>query len=185
MVRLTCSASVAQDGRPITKADVKEGPEGVGPLAGNQVHARYETAAGIPAFFDSIQGVGTKQGGFGLQIVGSLGIIDLRVDVEPLAHIMVGSPFQMAKEHRPWTPITSAGIGKPEPLENLSRKILDHQMGAIDLLAAMRENREPLCSARDGRTIVEMICAVFESQRLNGQRVTLPLKTRGNPLGML
>ncbi|MCB1080102.1 MAG: Gfo/Idh/MocA family oxidoreductase, partial [Verrucomicrobiae bacterium] len=31
-----CSGSVLQDGRPVTKADVKEGDEGTGPLAGNE-----------------------------------------------------------------------------------------------------------------------------------------------------
>jgi hypothetical protein len=33
--------------------------------------------------------------------------------------------------------------------------------------------------------IIEMISAVFESHRLNGQRVTFPLKTRQNPLALL
>jgi hypothetical protein len=54
-----------------------------------------------------------------------------------------------------------------------------------DLIAAMREDRAPLCSAQDGRLTVEMVCAVFESHRLNGQRVTLPLQKRVNPLTML
>ena len=43
-----------------------------------------------------------------------------------------------------------------------------------DLLGAIEQNRQPLCSAYSGRTIVEMIMAVFESQRL-GKPVSLPL----------
>jgi len=42
-----CTASVSIDGKPVTKADIKEGAEGVGPLAGNEVHARYETETGV------------------------------------------------------------------------------------------------------------------------------------------
>ncbi len=60
-----------------------------------------------------------------------------------------------------------------------------HALGGRDLIAAIRENRPPLCSAHDGRIIVEMISADFESQRLGGQRVTFPLKTRANPLTLL
>jgi len=182
---VACSATVLQDGRPVTKTDVKDGDEGVGPLAGNEVHARYEMESGIPVFFDSIHDAGTKQAGFGVQIIGTLGIIDLRIDADPLAHFVPGNPFQPVKEPRPWTPISTAGIGRPEPIANLGKTVMGHLTGAQDLLAAMRDGRQPLCSAEDGRTTVEMICAVFESHRLNGQRVAIPLKTRVNPLVLL
>jgi hypothetical protein len=33
--------------------------------------------------------------------------------------------------------------------------------------------------------VIEMISAVFESHRLNGQRVPFPLQTRDNPLSHL
>jgi hypothetical protein len=49
-------------------------------------------------------------------------------------------------------------------------------------MAAIKENRDPLCSAKDGRTTIEMIMSVFESHRLGGQRVELPLKSREHPL---
>ncbi len=182
---VACSAVVLQDGRPITRADMKEGDEGIGPLAGNEVHARYEMENGAPAFFDSIHDAGSKTAGFGLQIIGTLGIIDLRIDEEPLAHLLPGSPFDPVKDSRAWIPVSSAGVGKPEPRVDAGNRVMEHLTGAEDLIAAMRENRQPLCSALDGRTLVEMVCAVFESQRLNGQRVTFPLTTRGNPLSML
>jgi predicted dehydrogenase len=73
---LACTAGVYQDGKPITKAQVKEGDEGIGALAGNEVHARFELANGIPLFFDSVQNAGVKEAGFGLQIIGTKGVID-------------------------------------------------------------------------------------------------------------
>jgi hypothetical protein len=51
---VTCSAEVKQDGRLITKADVREGDEAIGLLAGNEVHARYELNKGITLYFDSL-----------------------------------------------------------------------------------------------------------------------------------
>lgn len=180
-----CTAGVYQDGKPITKAQVKEGDEGIGALAGNEVHARFELAKGIPLFFDSVQNAGVKEAGFGLQIIGTKGVIDFRIDQEPVAHLRPGSPFQPNLKASPWLPITTAGIGKPEPIAHLGKKLSSHETAGLDLIAAIQENRAPLCDAVQGRQTIEMICAVFESHRLNGQRVTLPLKTRVNPLTLL
>jgi predicted dehydrogenase len=182
---IACSAQVLQDGRLVTKADVQEGAEGIGPLAGNEVHARYEMELGVPAFFDSIANAGDRAAGFGLQLIGTKGIIDLRIDADPLAHLLPGSPFHPVKEPRTWTPISSVGIGQPESPAEVGKEVMRHLVGARDLIAAIREDRQPLCSAHDGLVTVEMISAVFESHRLGGERVPFPLKTRVNPLTLL
>jgi predicted dehydrogenase len=181
---LACSAVLLQDGRPITRADVQEGMEGVGLLAGNQLHARFDMEVGVPAYFDSLQNAGGPAG-FGLQLIGTKGIIDLRCDREPLAHLLPGSPFPPAKEPRAWVPISSGGVGIPEPVADLATRVSSHLLAAQDLVAALEKNRPPLCTASDGRVIVEMVTATFESHRLEGRRVAFPLRTRGNPLGML
>lgn len=182
---LGCSATVLQAGKPITRADVKDGAEGLGPLAGNEVHARFDMARGVPAYFDSVANAGDRAAGFGLQLIGTKGVIDLRVDQDPVAHYLAGNPFRPVKEPRNWVPISSAGIGGPEPIADLGKNVMAHLVSGRDLLAAIRENRQPLCSARDARTVVEMIAAVFESHRLQGQRVVFPLAQRDNPLTRL
>lgn len=182
---LSASGTVMLNGKPVTKEDVKQGDEGIGPLAGNEVHARFEMECGVPAYFDSMQNAGTKVGGFGVQLIGNMGIIDLRIDEEPVAHIFQGSPFRPTNDARAWVPITTAGIGKPEPMADIKDAVGGHLLPARDLIAAMQEGREPLCSAADGRTTIEMVSAVLESHRLHGARVTLPLETRVNPLTLL
>ncbi|MCX6853927.1 MAG: Gfo/Idh/MocA family oxidoreductase [Verrucomicrobia bacterium] len=181
----SCSAEVKQDGHLISKADLREGDEGIGLLAGNEVHARYELAKGITLYFDSIKNAGVKEAGFGLQIIGTQGIIDFRIDQEPLAHLQLGSPFQPSMPSREWIPITTAGVGKPEPMTNLGQRVAGHEVAAHDLIGAMKENRPPLCDAVQGRQTIEMISAVFESHRLSGKRVNIPLSTRVNPLTLL
>lgn len=182
---LGCSATVLQAGKLVTRADVKDGAEGLGPLAGNEVHARFDMERGVPAYFDSIAGFGDRAAGFGLQLIGTKGIIDLRVDQDPVAHLLAGNPFRPVKEPRAWQIISTAGLGQPEPQVEAVKDVMSHLTAGRDLLAAIRENRPPLCSGRDARTTVEMIAAVFESHRQNGQRVTLPLTERGNPLARL
>lgn len=181
----SCSATVFQDGRLAGRGDVKPGDEGIGPILGNEIHARFEMERGFPLFFDSVQKAGVAAAGFGLQIIGTKGIIDFRGDKDPAAYLLAGSPFQPGSEALTWQAITSAGVGKPEPIANLGRLMSGHVIAGRDLIAAMREDREPLCSARDGRTTLEMISAVFESHRLNGQRVGFPLQHRDNPLTRL
>jgi len=182
---LMCSAVMQQDGRRVTKADVKDGNEALGPLAGNEVHARYEMERGMVAYFDSIANDDTRSHGFGLQIIGSKGIVSMKCDRHPLAHFVPGNPFEPTGEPRPWIPISSAGVGKPEPRDDLTEMISHHGAPARDLIASMSSDRQPLCSAYEGATIIEMISGVFESHRQGSRAVKLPLKDRGNPLAIL
>lgn len=179
---LDCSAVVLKDGRSLVASDIAEGAEGIGPLGGNEIHARFSSERGVPVFFDSIANAGTREAGFGLQLIGTEGIIDLRIDAEPLAHYCKGSPFRPAIGKREWVPLTSGGIGQPEPRADIRAGVGGHEYPARDLLAAITENREPLCSAEDGRSIVEMILAVFASHRRDGVAVSLPLAERKSPL---
>jgi len=162
---LACTAKLLQDGRPVTPADLQEGAEGVGPVAGNELHARFEMESGVPVLFRSVRRAGSKEAGFGLQLVGTKGTIDLRVGMDPFARLAD-------------KPVGPAG---PDVLKQVNAQ----EPAGRDLLAAMREDRAPLCDAKAGRVTVEMICAVLESHRLGGQRVTFPLKTRQNPLTLL
>lgn len=181
----TCSAEVRLGGQRLNRAQVREGEEGIGLLAGDEVHARYRLASSITFSFDSKKEFGVSEAGFGLQVIGTQGIIDLRMDREPLAHLLPGNPFQPTTAHRNWIPITTAGVGKPEPISDLGRKVSSHEVAAKDLFSAITQGHAPICDAVQGRETVEMISAVFESHRLGSAEVRLPLKTRVNPLTLL
>jgi len=176
-----CAATLYQNGKPCTRDDIRPGPEGIGPIAGNAAHARFDLTDGTPLFFDSRQNDGDKQAGFGLQLIGTKGIIDFRIDVEPLAHLRRGNPHDPTGASQPWLPITSAGIDRPEPIAGLGTKIASHEASGTDLVEAIEQNRAPLCDVEAGRTTVEMIQAVFASHALNGARVPLPLTNRQHP----
>ena len=71
-------------------------------------------------------------------------------------------------------------FGQPEPLKGPQYKAR-HTLGILDLLGAIQDGREPKCGMLEGRGVVEMIAACFESHRVGGP-VGLPLKSRANPL---
>ncbi|MDA1164721.1 MAG: Gfo/Idh/MocA family oxidoreductase [Planctomycetota bacterium] len=178
----TCSAVMLQNGHRVNRHDVQEGAEGLGPLAGNEVHARYELSRGVIGYFDSIANDDTKSSGFGLQLIGSGGIVNIQCDKDPLAWLCPGNPFQPTAKPRPWVAISSAGAGKPEPREDLTEMISHHGSPARDLIAAIRGDRQPICNVSEGAMTVEMVCAVFESHRLSSQAVAFPLRERENSL---
>ncbi|CAN5148747.1 Gfo/Idh/MocA family oxidoreductase [soil metagenome] len=177
-----CSAELLQEGKRVTAADVHDGPEGLGPIAGNAVHARYPMGDGLVGYFDSLANDGTGGAGFGLQLVGSEGLINFQCDQNPLAYHVPGNPFAQTKAARPWVPISTAGIGRPEPRPDDVAAVYHHDAAARDLIAAIRDDRAPLCDAAQGAATVEMICAAFASHRHDSCSVRLPLENRGNAL---
>jgi predicted dehydrogenase len=178
----SCSAVMLQDGRPVTAQDVDEGAEGLGPLAGDELHARFVMNDGIVAYFDSIANDGTANHGFGLQIIGSEGRIAIRADGDPLAYLIRENPFQPQTKPSPWLPITTGGVNVPEPDPERIHDVQHHDAAVRDLIQAVEQDRQPLCDAREAGWTVEMICGVFKSHRQNGAAVPLPLVRRDHPL---
>jgi predicted dehydrogenase len=180
---IACSASVGLNGRPAKKSDAVPGAEGIGLMAGNEVHARFEMENGLVAYFDSIAKAGKTAAGFGIQIIGTEGVIDFRIDREPLAHIRLGNPFQPTTDPNAWIPISTAGIGKPEPIPNLGSDIAKHWLPGRDLIQSIEQDRQPLCNDNEGKTTIEMITAVSCSHLQNGRRIDLSEISRTNPWG--
>ena len=177
----TCSANLYQTGRRVVKSDVVQGGEGLGWLAGDELHASFRFGKGITGYFDSIANDGTMNFGFGLQLVGSQGTIQIRCDASPLARLIPGNPYQPGDSGRSSIPISSAGAAKPEPIEDLHSRIHRHVIPVEDLLAAIVDDRDPICGLEDAGMTVEMICGVFESHRL-GRTVEFPIQERNHPL---
>ena len=169
----SCEATIFVEGRPATKADIHPGDEGVGLIVGDEIHARYETKSGIPLYFDSKKGTPAKGTPFGARLIGTKGVISLQIDEEPLA---------ILERDGQKTPITTAGIGKPEPIKDIKLVNGGHHGAVRDLLAAIADKREPLCGPSAGLETVELTMAVFASFVADGKKVSLPLADRQHPL---
>jgi predicted dehydrogenase len=178
-----CFASVMQNGKPVTAADVHEGPEGIGPLAGDAVQSMYRMPDGSTAFFGSHRNMTGKLWRFGLQIMGSAGVIEIVTGYLPSVQFLDDPSWSPGRSNARWQPVTSAGIGQPEPLKG--DDLAAGNVAAVkDLIAAIEEKREPKCSIYEARRAIEMIVACFESHRVGGP-VPLPLENRDNPLTQL
>lgn len=178
-----CMANVLQDGEPVMKEHVAEGAEGIGPLAGDSLTAMYGLDDGVTAYFASTKNAGGGGKRFGLQILGSKGIIEILTGYLPSVSYLPDPNWSPGRSNAKWIPVSSAGPGQAEPLPDGGLHA-GNVAACKDLLAAIEEDRQPECSIYEGRTTIEMIAAVFESHRLQA-RVEMPLKNRKNPLTML
>lgn len=178
-----CQSMITRAGRPITKADAIDGPEGLGLIAGDAVEAMYGLADGPVGFFASVREAGVKQPNFSLTLVGTKGTIHIRPDNLPHAYFRDAPPWRVDKEV-PWQPIGPDGIGAGLPAGEADRtaeRASWARRAAADLVAAIDEDREPTAGMFAGQTTVEMTAAAFASA-LTGQRVDIPMLSRGNPL---
>lgn len=179
-----CVGRVMANGKPVVKADVKPGNEGIGALAGDQVVAMYGLESGATAYFGSKRAAGS--GGdsrFGLQIYGSKGVLEILTGSLPSVQFLPDPVWSPGRSKAQWVAVSSAGIGQPEPLKDGGLPT-GNMLAVKDLLSAIENDRQPECSIYEARTTVEMIVAVFESHRVGGP-VAFPLKTRQNPLELL
>lgn len=181
----SCTARVLWEGEPVTKEDVFDGPEGIGRLAGDNVAAAYEMHEGVMGYFNSVRS--SSPGGtgrFGLRVLGSKGCIDILTGHLPPMHYLPDPLWAPGRSDKSWVLITSAGPGEQEPLKDGGLHG-GNLLAVADLLAAIEEDRQPECNIYEARWTVEMIAGVFESHRVGGGPVKLPLKTRANPLTLL
>lgn len=178
-----CFARVTQDGQPVTKQHVREGGEGMGPVAGDRIVAQYGFEKGVIGTFGTHRardGVGKR---FGLHLYGSKGIITLTTGSLPAVYFLEDPSWSPGQSKAAWQEITSEGLGKPEPLKDGSA-VQGNIWIVKDLIEAIEQDRQPLGSMYDGRAALEMILAVYESHRRKGP-VEFPLENRKHPLTML
>ena len=178
-----CLGRVMQNGRPIVRKDVVDGAEGIGPLAGDAVQAMYRMPGGSTAYFGSQRKAFGRPSRYGLQIFGSAGVIELLEGPMPSVKYLGDPSWSPGRSGRKWQDVSSAGIGKPEPL-TAEKYRARHHLAILDLLEAIEKDRQPLDGVYVARDVTEMILAVFESQRVNAP-VALPLKNRRHPLTLL
>lgn len=178
-----CFARVSEKGKPVTSSEVRNGAEGIGPLAGDEIHATYRFDRAKMGFFSTHRARHGAAKRFGLQLFGTKGILTMTTGALPEIWFVEDPSWRPGQSKAQWKRITSAGIDKPETLTDRGQALGNHLI-ALDLIRAIETDTQPRGSMYDGRAALEMILAVYESNRL-GRPVDLPLKNRQHPLNLL
>lgn len=180
---IDCYATVYNRGHRVTKKDVVDGNEGIGPLAGDHLQATYTFPKGVTGFFGSRRNQGTEPSRFGVQIFGSRGVADIQFGYPAACYLLRDPAWCPRDSSSKWLRVTSNGIDQPETIKEEGVEA-GNVVLVNDFVKSIFEKRQPVCNLYDARWTVEMISAVFESHRVQGP-VRFPLTQRENPLTKL
>lgn len=178
-----CFASVRDSGELVTEKHIRDGAEGIGPLAGDEIHAVYRFGGTTMGYFSTQRARNGAAKRFGLQVYGSKGILTMTTGAVPEMWFVDDPSWQPGRSKSNWKRISSSGLDMQEPLDGPGLDYGNYLI-ALDLIRAIETDTQPKGSMYDGRAALEMIMAVYESHRL-GAPVELPLKNREHPLSML
>jgi predicted dehydrogenase len=163
---------VSVKGREVKHTDViREGPEGMGPIAGDQIEGMFGFGGGITGYFGSKKNSITHGKRFGLTIYGSRGVM-----VIPGAHV----PEIQVMESSEWAGAPWKRLEIPAGTRPASQQDAYHLMIA-DLMSAVEKDTEPVSGGRNARWTIEMAMSLYDSHKRGG-RVSLPLANRSHPL---
>jgi predicted dehydrogenase len=184
-------SDMVQGGRPAGPEDIVHSlnlpyPErDCGLVLGQRAFCSLSLPNGIHADIGFLNQPTGEDYGYGFDIVGTAGTLALRRSVGSTLYIQ-------RHDHRgpmiapDWEEIpVDEWAGLPEGLGGTTRdpeaRIACQYRLLQEFFAAIVEDREPKPSGRDGRSALELVMAVWQSQR-EGKPVTFPLPARTHPL---
>ncbi len=168
-------------GRSATLEDAVEGPEELGFIAGDAIHAMYGFGHGVTATFSTRRNQSDHPHRYGIWIYGSEGIMavhessqQIRIYESPVWHPDGDVPVRDVTEE-------ALGLSPGEQPTNAALQTAANVAIVRDVFEARREGRRPVNSGYDGRWALEMIHGVYAAH-LSGSRIALPLENRDHPL---
>ncbi len=165
-------ARIRQDGRDITRADVRAGvyDKQIGPVAGDDVEAWFNMSTGVEVHYTSRRENPPPAGAYSLEFVGSKGSVRMALGYDPKITVRLDDQWRPLPDN-PAEKLSKEARGR----DGANARVVD------DWLSAIAEDREPECSGTCGMKFVEMVHAVYAAALLR-QTVKLPLKDRRHPL---
>lgn len=178
-----CQARIRLQGATPTVAQAKESPsDRVGPVVGDDIFAHFAMRSGVNVTFRSRPGLEKAAGPFGMEIIGSRGVVRLNSGAVPSLSLLAAPSRAAATRTESWVdwnggvdPATEATI------DGLTAYDAAHRRVVRDWLLAIDEGREPLASGERAMKAIEMAHGAFRAG-LTGGRVEFPLVGRGHPL---
>jgi predicted dehydrogenase len=178
-----CQARIRHLGKVAVIADAKESPsDKVGPVVGDDIFAHFAMRSGVNVTFRSRVGLEKAAGPFGMEIIGTRGIVRLNSGFAPTISILADPNRAATTRTESWKDWTGGIDPAAETsFEGLTGYDASHRRVVRDWLTAIDEKREPLASGERAMKAIEMAHGVFQSG-ITGQRVEFPLVKRTHPL---
>jgi predicted dehydrogenase len=176
---LWCAARILQAGHEITLRDAHPAIEDIGPVAGDEIVAEFAFAKGIHATFVSRAKNREPAGPWGMELVGSKASVKILTEMVPRIYVLNDRKWMNQGKTIEWQ------LWREDPTLNWAESEQGfagaNERVVNDWLAAIAQDRGPVCSGYAATRALEMAMAVFEAGLARG-RVELPMKNRQHPL---
>lgn len=178
-----CQAGIRHLGKPAAVSEAKESPsDKVGPVVSDDIFAHFAMESGVNVTFRSRVGLEKAAGPFGMEIIGTKGIVRLNSGFAPGISLLKEpnrAPTTRVENWQDW----NGGVdpASETTFEGLTGYDASHRRVVRDWLQAIDENREPLGSGERAMKAIEMAHGVFQAG-ITGARVEFPLVKRTHPL---
>jgi predicted dehydrogenase len=174
-----CAARILQAGHEITVKDAHPATEDIGPVAGDEILAEFAFAKGIHATFVSRAKNREPAGPWGMELVGSKASVKILTEMVPRIYRLKDGHWTAQDKTMEWQ------LWEQDPTLNWAESQRGfagaNERVVNDWLAAITQDREPVCSGYAAMRALEMAMAVFEAGLGRG-RVVFPMKNRQHPL---
>lgn len=165
-------AHVTTKGHDMSPGDIAHVPRS-GLVAGDNAPAYFY-------FKNGVYSMVTSSGDFGVELIGTRGRILLKEGYQPRPQPHLFGIWTHENPPGEWQPIAT----ERDELIIPSHFRLAYARMVQEMIDCIEEDREHYSSGVEGRAALELIMAVYESQR-TGARVQLPLDVRVNPLKLM
>jgi predicted dehydrogenase len=173
---------VTTGGEEMSKKDVRQATEPIGPVAGNQISAMFAFKGGVHGHFASRATAQTDPLRFGMWLYGSKGVLFLPMAIYPEGGLyMLPSPAWLPDERTRWRQIEVALDAAGQAIASRAGRQVANALLVSDLVRAIEQDRKPCCNEDDGRWTIEMVSGIYQAQKTGG-RVNFPLESRDHPL---
>jgi predicted dehydrogenase len=178
-----CHSRIRQQGKLPTVGDAKESPsDKVGPVVGDDIFAQFAMASGVNVTFRSRVGLEKAAGPFGMEIIGSRGVMRLGSGATCTLSLLAAPNRAATTRTENWVDWTGGVEPSAEAqIDGITGYDAAHRRVVRDWLLAIDEKREPLASGERAMKAIEMAHGVFQSG-LEGKRIDFPLARRSHPL---
>lgn len=178
-----CHARIRHRGKAPAIGDATESPsDRVGPVVGDDIYAHFAMASGVNVTFRSRVGLEKAAGPFGMEIVGSRGVVRLNSGFAPRLSLLAQPNREATARTENWVNWTGGVEPSAEAeIDGLTGYDAAHRRVVRDWLLAIDEKREPQSSGKRAMKAIEMAHGVFQSG-MEGKRVDFPLARRTHPL---
>ncbi|HRQ90949.1 MAG TPA: hypothetical protein PLA50_19325, partial [Bacteroidia bacterium] len=177
-----CTAVIRKDGEPVIAEDSHlSEKEDIGPLLGDSIHAEFMMDSGVHVSYVSDQRLHLLHGPWGIEFIGTRGKVRLFAGQPPVLSVLSSDDPASPDRASEWVRWPETDGPYHAPVDHLSGNDAANRIGVRDWLAAIEEDREPVCSGLDAMKSLEMIHGVWQAG-VTMKRAYFPLANRFHPL---